>query len=121
MLKSLYVLVRSETVKFSRVLFYLFFLSKNPVIPDKIITVQRKQVPTPMNIAPPRLPNPRQIENTKEPKANMVVILVKKIAFPVLAKILFTFPLPSNCLLYTSDAADEEDSVDLGGRRIIKN
>ena len=24
------------------------------------------------------------------------------------------------CHLYTSDAADEEDSVDLGGRRIIK-
>ena len=24
------------------------------------------------------------------------------------------------CLLYTSDAADEEDSVDLGGRGIIK-
>src|SRR5674536_101211 len=24
----------------------------------------------------------------------------------------------STCLLYTSDAADEEDSVDLGGRRI---
>src|SRR5664279_694010 len=24
------------------------------------------------------------------------------------------------CLLYTSDAADEEDSVDLGGSRIIK-
>ena len=28
---------------------------------------------------------------------------------------------PSNaCLLYTSDAADERSSVDLGGRRIIK-
>ena len=27
---------------------------------------------------------------------------------------------PCVCLLYTSDAADEEDSVDLGGRRIIK-
>ena len=27
---------------------------------------------------------------------------------------------PPNCLLYTSDAADEEDSVDLGGRRIVK-
>src|SRR5665648_376326 len=27
---------------------------------------------------------------------------------------------PEACLLYTSDAADEEDSVDLGGRRIIK-
>eukprot|EP00658_Telonema_sp_P-2_P053409 TRINITY_DN41939_c0_g1_i1.p1 TRINITY_DN41939_c0_g1~~TRINITY_DN41939_c0_g1_i1.p1 ORF type:complete len:146 (-),score=20.33 TRINITY_DN41939_c0_g1_i1:33-470(-) len=26
----------------------------------------------------------------------------------------------SICLLYTSDAADEEDSVDLGGRRILK-
>src|SRR5664280_3046803 len=25
----------------------------------------------------------------------------------------------AHCLLYTSDAADEEDSVDLGGRRII--
>ena len=25
-----------------------------------------------------------------------------------------------SCLLYTSDAADEEDSVDLCGRRIIK-
>src|SRR5664280_1848709 len=37
-----------------------------------------------------------------------------------------TGPTPSTaarrsslCLLYTSDAADEEDSVDLGGRRII--
>src|SRR5664279_6346081 len=28
--------------------------------------------------------------------------------------------LAEDCLLYTSDAADEEDSVDLGGRRIIK-
>ena len=31
------------------------------------------------------------------------------------------FVFTMNCLLYTSDAADEEDSVDLGGRRIIKN
>ena len=28
--------------------------------------------------------------------------------------------LPRVCLLYTSDAADERSSVDLGGRRIIK-
>ena len=27
---------------------------------------------------------------------------------------------PRLCLLYTSDAADERSSVDLGGRRIIK-
>ena len=26
----------------------------------------------------------------------------------------------NDCLLYTSDAADEEDSVDLGGRGILK-
>src|SRR5664280_2962855 len=30
------------------------------------------------------------------------------------------YKLIKDCLLYTSDAADEEDSVDLGGRRIIK-
>eukprot|EP00656_Telonema_subtile_P036512 TRINITY_DN4051_c0_g1_i1.p1 TRINITY_DN4051_c0_g1~~TRINITY_DN4051_c0_g1_i1.p1 ORF type:complete len:111 (-),score=12.80 TRINITY_DN4051_c0_g1_i1:24-356(-) len=29
-------------------------------------------------------------------------------------------PCTCPCLLYTSDAADEEDSVDLGGRRITK-
>ena len=68
-------------------LFYLFFLSVNPIILGKIITVERKQAPTPMNMAPPRLPNPRQIENIKEPKANIVVILVRKMAFPVLANI----------------------------------
>ena len=28
--------------------------------------------------------------------------------------------LATVCLLYTSDAADERSSVDLGGRRIIK-
>ena len=28
--------------------------------------------------------------------------------------------LQKACLLYTSDAADERSSVDLGGRRIIK-
>ena len=28
--------------------------------------------------------------------------------------------LTYTCLLYTSDAADERSSVDLGGRRIIK-
>eukprot|EP00658_Telonema_sp_P-2_P078153 TRINITY_DN724_c0_g1_i10.p1 TRINITY_DN724_c0_g1~~TRINITY_DN724_c0_g1_i10.p1 ORF type:complete len:138 (+),score=10.87 TRINITY_DN724_c0_g1_i10:372-785(+) len=31
-----------------------------------------------------------------------------------------TIGINMTCLLYTSDAADEEDSVDLGGRRIIK-
>src|SRR5678815_3002353 len=35
------------------------------------------------------------------------------------AAILDIVPLPYSCLLYTSDAADERSSVDLGGRRII--
>ena len=35
-------------------------------------------------------------------------------------RILISFYTYIGCLLYTSDAADEEDSVDLGGRRIIK-
>ena len=30
------------------------------------------------------------------------------------------YPVIISCLLYTSDAADERSSVDLGGRRIIK-
>ena len=33
---------------------------------------------------------------------------------------LLGLPVPPPCLLYTSDAADERSSVDLGGRRIIK-
>ena len=33
---------------------------------------------------------------------------------------LIFFLLLFSCLLYTSDAADERSSVDLGGRRIIK-
>ena len=38
------------------------------------------------------------------------------------AKPIAVIPLPEvgRCLLYTSDAADERSSVDLGGRRIIK-
>ena len=36
------------------------------------------------------------------------------------ASVPVTFIDVEPCLLYTSDAADEEDSVDLGGRRIIK-
>src|SRR5678815_4778218 len=32
----------------------------------------------------------------------------------------YRFGLFNYCLLYTSDAADERSSVDLGGRRIIK-
>ena len=36
------------------------------------------------------------------------------------AKLISSFGINRRCLLYTSDAADERSSVDLGGRRIIK-
>ena len=45
----------------------------------------------------------------------MVVIPVMQLA-DAMAKEVLVFV----CLLYTSDAADERSSVDLGGRRIIK-
>src|SRR5664279_6633987 len=48
--------------------------------------------------------------------ALLASLLICLTAAPALAQ---SVPLPT-CLLYTSDAADEEDSVDLGGRRIIK-
>ena len=35
-------------------------------------------------------------------------------------RLIYFFGALGGCLLYTSDAADEEDSVDLGGRRLIK-
>src|SRR5665648_855505 len=46
---------------------------------------------------------------------------LKKIFSEVMGpKVKLINPAYNTCLLYTSDAADEEDSVDLGGRRIIK-
>src|SRR5664279_2474482 len=50
------------------------------------------------------------------------VLLFLHLSFTLVLKPTSSFihiPL-SLCLLYTSDAADEEDSVDLGGRRTIK-
>ena len=42
--------------------------------------------------------------------------------FRTILRYLITYMMedPRTCLLYTSDAADERSSVDLGGRRIIK-
>ena len=48
----------------------------------------------------------------------------RKLPFEIVAGLLIVqvpvTPAGSVCLLYTSDAADERSSVDLGGRRIIK-
>ena len=55
------------------------------------------------------------VENflTEEEKAfNLEIFYGKETSISVI--------IDSLCLLYTSDAADERSSVDLGGRRIIK-
>ena len=51
----------------------------------------------------------------KEGDADMVSLNTTRLS----GKVTFN-ELQSACLLYTSDAADERSSVDLGGRRIIK-
>src|SRR5664280_2966675 len=50
----------------------------------------------------------------------LVITCIWVITHPL--ELILSIPIgqKAGCLLYTSDAADEEDSVDLGGRRIIK-
>jgi hypothetical protein len=52
-------------------------------MPDKMMIVVKKQAPTPKNTATPRLAKPGQTENTRVPKASIVVALVRRIALPV--------------------------------------
>ena len=52
-------------------------------------------------------------------------VLEQNVPNPFSEKSIIRYYIPQNtrnasCLLYTSDAADERSSVDLGGRRIIK-
>ena len=47
-------------------------------------------------------------------------IIANSVGLAAVAALGITVYQLGTCLLYTSDAADEEDSVDLGGRRIIK-
>ena len=47
-------------------------------------------------------------------------MVIKSKHLMVLLKSFVVLVVLWTCLLYTSDAADERSSVDLGGRRIIK-
>ena len=55
-----------------------------------------------------------------EPEEMRVVAVLPENVLTVGAAIVDMVVVPVFCLLYTSDAADERSSVDLGGRRIIK-
>ena len=46
-------------------------------------------------------------------------IISKDDAIEIVAGVDMNTETYAGCLLYTSDAADEEDSVDLGGRRFL--
>ena len=53
--------------------------------------------------------------------ANQTINAQTKTAHVDVSEIMTKMPaMLDACLLYTSDAADERSSVDLGGRRIIK-
>ena len=60
----------------------------------------------------------RQI--TQYPFTPDIILQLIHIYIFLLYKFDLNLPQDKACLLYTSDAADERSSVDLGGRRIIK-
>src|SRR5674536_264438 len=79
-----------------------------------------------------RLPRPRALRGRGCPGAGGAIITAPPpgdvplpiVVPPLCAGTAGCAPEPhhdrvTTCLLYTSDAADEEDSVDLGGRRVI--
>eukprot|EP00658_Telonema_sp_P-2_P038708 TRINITY_DN27717_c0_g1_i1.p1 TRINITY_DN27717_c0_g1~~TRINITY_DN27717_c0_g1_i1.p1 ORF type:complete len:255 (+),score=69.07 TRINITY_DN27717_c0_g1_i1:158-922(+) len=68
------------------------------------------------------LSNDEQLEKFRELVEREMTDLEKQRALELqgIQEVLETIQAFITCLLYTSDAADEEDSVDLGGRRIIK-
>ena len=49
-----------------------------------------------------------------------IIDFVNQVCAPIFENAQLTYEPLTPCLLYTSDAADERSSVDLGGRRIIK-
>ena len=58
------------------------------------------------------------LPKSSEIQLNVYDVTGRLVATPVSGK--YQAGVYSTCLLYTSDAADERSSVDLGGRRIIK-
>ena len=65
----------------------------------------------------------RNIDDYRQPGLDCADGLLGQPAHAALARrrrVHHAVALCHSCLLYTSDAADERSSVDLGGRRIIK-
>src|SRR5674536_158259 len=87
-------------------------------------------VPTPVPASSRQFPPAFQEQPWRAPAPHPPTLSTSSFSAPAVAATRPRLGRPSSacpsswrsetCLLYTSDAADEEDSVDLGGRRIIK-
>src|SRR5678810_855942 len=98
---------------------------------EKVGLLRRIDSRVERDVDPPDPPAPRQFQREvaprlqKLPAADRTALteLTYKARQPVVPVVVAwnRCEIPfTNCLLYTSDAADERSSVDLGGRRIIK-
>jgi len=72
-----------------------------------------------------RFSRPHSLKEVLQVRPNIVPIMaaIKHLAFEWFLPqrwVMLSVPLLKICLLYTSDAADDMQCVDLGGRRIIK-
>ena len=74
-----------------------------------------------INIALPRVRDFKGLSDKSfDGRGNYTLGVKEQIIFPEINVDKITRVMGMDCLLYTSDAADERSSVDLGGRRIIK-
>src|SRR5664280_777103 len=93
-------------------LLYLYYDDKSPLLQQFIATLVVTGFTSLPAYYTSKVLVPKTLYHRRIPSFIGSILLV---AF---ANTIFTYFVA--CLLYTSDAADEEDSVDLGGRRIIK-
>eukprot|EP00658_Telonema_sp_P-2_P026822 TRINITY_DN20861_c0_g1_i1.p1 TRINITY_DN20861_c0_g1~~TRINITY_DN20861_c0_g1_i1.p1 ORF type:complete len:203 (+),score=57.90 TRINITY_DN20861_c0_g1_i1:86-610(+) len=136
------IIHRAHITRLARVSLFLIMVSCKQVIQvaQVIVTIRlhlhlrlKQTLDLALHPGPLKLPLGRHVQlRSLEVEESSLLGLFQHFApllhlglFPLLLLLLFQldllFPLlPYTCLLYTSDAADEEDSVDLGGRRIIK-
>src|SRR5665648_1175531 len=94
--------------------------TRDTAVPAAITAALRPRPPSAADASLTLIPSPRPATGTPAPPARAHRDPRQRAGRPDgwSARAGWSAPHRSPCLLYTSDAADEEDSVDLGGRRI---